>query len=107
MAADPVDGDVRRLRFSGRGGSNGDPIGYSPVRSEDMTDPAFTLTPLDIRKQELRKSLRGYDTAGGEDFQMRVAHVLERANREPPVADERGQGLTQAAARLPHAAKAA
>src|SRR6266550_4715737 len=82
MAADPLDGDVRRLRFSGRGGSNGDPIGYSPVRSEDMTDPAFTLTPLDIRKQEFRKSLRGYDTAGVEDFRMRVADVLERANRE-------------------------
>src|SRR6266567_807336 len=85
MAADPLDGDVRRLRFSGRGGSNGDPIGYSPVRSEDMTDPAFTLTPLDIRKQEFRKSLRGYDTAGVEDFQMRVADVLERANRERQV----------------------
>src|SRR6266576_1155010 len=85
MAADPLDGDVRRLRFSGRGGSNGDPIGYSPVRSEDMTDPAFTLTPLDIRKQEFRKSLRGYDTAGVEDFRMRVADVLERANREGQV----------------------
>src|SRR6266581_1619964 len=88
MAADPVDGDVRRLRVSGRGGSNGDPIGYSPVRSEDMTDPAFTLTPLDIRKQEFRKSLRGYDTAGVEDFRMRVADVLERANRERQLLDE-------------------
>src|SRR6266702_2949743 len=95
MAADPVDGDVRRLRFSGRGGSNGDPIGYSPVRSEDMTDPAFTLTPLDIRKQEFRKSLRGYDTAGVEDFQMRVADVLERANRERQVLEERVQALTE------------
>src|SRR5881396_2166676 len=95
MAADPVDGDVRRLRFSGRGGSNGDPIGYSPVRSEDMTDPAFTLTPLDIRKQEFRKSLRGYDTAGVEDFQMHVADVLERANRERQVLEERVQALTE------------
>src|SRR6266568_1003872 len=96
MAADPVDGDVRRLRFSGRGGSNGDPIGYSPVRSEDMTDPAFTLTPLDIRKQEFRKSLRGYDTAGVEDFQMRVADVLERANRERQVLREREKAMNEA-----------
>src|SRR6266487_279159 len=95
MAADPLDGDVRRLRFSGRGGSNGDPIGYSPVRSEDMTDPAFTLTPLDIRKQEFRKSLRGYDTAGVEDFRMRVADVLERANRERQVLEERVHALTE------------
>src|SRR6266516_3074667 len=96
MAADPLDGDVRRLRFSGRGGSNGDPIGYSPVRSEDMTDPAFTLTPLDIRKQEFRKSLRGYDTAGVEDFQMRVADVLERANRERQVLEEREKAMNEA-----------
>src|SRR3989475_7155661 len=81
MATDPLDGDVRRLRYSGRGGSNGDPIGYSPVRSQDMTDPAFTLTPLDIRKQEFRKTLRGYDTLGVEDFQIRVADALERAIR--------------------------
>jgi len=60
-----------------------------------MTDPAFTLTPLDIRKQEFRKSLRGYDTAGVEDFQMRVADVLERANRERQVLEERVQALTE------------
>src|SRR2546427_226301 len=91
MAADPLDGDVRRLRYSGRGGSNGDPIGYSPVRSQDMTDPAFTLTPLDIRKQEFRKTLRGYDTLGVEDFQIRVADALERAIRERQVLEERGR----------------
>src|SRR2546425_2167906 len=72
MAGDPLDGDVRRLRYGSRGGSNGDPVGYSAVRSE-MNDEAFTLTPLDIRKQEFRKSLRGYDKLGVEDFRMRVA----------------------------------
>src|SRR5437867_12759871 len=78
MAGDPLDGDVRRLRYGSRGGSNGDPVGYSAVRSE-MNDEAFTLTPLDIRKQEFRKSLRGYDKLGVEDFRMRVADALERA----------------------------
>src|SRR3989454_2353412 len=95
MATDPLDGDVRRLRYSGRGGSNGDPIGYSPVRSQDMTDPAFTLTPLDIRKQEFRKTLRGYDTLGVEDFQIRVADALERAIRERQVLEERVNALTE------------
>src|SRR2546427_7433159 len=34
MAGDALDGDVRRLRHGGRGGGNGDPLGYRPVRSE-------------------------------------------------------------------------
>jgi len=41
-----------------------------------VSDDAFNLTPLDIRKQEFRKTLRGYDTAGVEDFQVRVADAL-------------------------------
>src|SRR5438445_1940332 len=94
MAGDPLDGDVRRLRYGSRGGSNGDPVGYSAVRSE-MNDEAFTLTPLDIRKQEFRKSLRGYDKLGVEDFRMRVADALERANRERQVLEERGNALTE------------
>jgi len=34
MATDPLDGDVKRLRFSGSRGRNGDPIGLRPLRSE-------------------------------------------------------------------------
>src|SRR5437879_4140767 len=94
MAGDPLDGDVRRLRYGSRGGSNGDPVGYSAVRSE-MNDEAFTLTPLDIRKQEFRKSLRGYDTLGVEDFQVRVADALELAMRERQVLEERVSALTE------------
>src|SRR6266851_3121987 len=94
MAGDPLDGDVRRLRYGSRGGSNGDPVGYSAVRSE-MNDEAFTLTPLDIRKQEFRKTLRGYDTLGVEDFRMRVADALERAIRERQVLEERLSALTE------------
>ena len=60
-----------------------------------MTDPAFTLTPLDIRKQEFRKTLRGYETLGVEDFKIRVADVLERANRERQVLEERVNALTE------------
>src|SRR5712691_12270172 len=95
MAADPLDGDVRRLRFSGPRGSNGDPIGYRPVRTEDMNDEAFNLTPHDVRKQEFRKTLRGYDTNGVEDFRVRVADALERAIRERQVLEERVSALTE------------
>ncbi len=99
MAADPLDADVKRLRFSGSRGSNGDPIGYRPLRSEGggdaVNDDAFNLTPLDIRKQDFRKTLRGYDTLGVEDFRMRVADALERAMRERQVLEERVSALTE------------
>src|SRR5712664_3173183 len=94
MAGDPLDGRVLRLRYVSRGGSNGDPVGYRAVRSE-MKDQAFTLTPLDIRQQELRKTLRGYDMLGVEDFRMRVADALERAIRERQVLEERLSALTE------------
>lgn len=60
-----------------------------------MNDEAFNLTPHDIRKQEFRKSLRGYDTLGVDDFRMRVADALERAIRERQVLEERVAALTE------------
>src|SRR5579864_3885370 len=101
MAADPLNGDVRRLRYSGGRGSHGDPLGYRPLRSEDdVTDApqspeAFHLTPLDVRKQEFRRTLRGYDPLGVEDFRMRVADELERVIRERSVLEERVSALTE------------
>ena len=59
-----------------------------------MNDEAFNLTPHDIRKQEFRKTLRGYDTLGVDDFRMRVADALERAIRERQVFEERLAALT-------------
>src|SRR5947199_7529283 len=110
MAGDALDGDVRRLRYSGRGGGNGDPLGYRPVRAEDdgggagggagdargevgVSESAFHLTPLDVRKQEFRKSLRGYEPMGVEDFRVRVADELERILREKSVLEERVAAL--------------
>jgi len=60
-----------------------------------VNDDAFNLTPLDIRKQEFRKTLRGYDTLGVEDFRMRVAAALERAIRERQILEERVSALTE------------
>jgi DivIVA domain-containing protein len=60
-----------------------------------VNEDAFNLTPLDIRKQEFRKTLRGYDTLGVEDFQMRVADALERAIRERQILEERVSALTE------------
>jgi len=60
-----------------------------------VNDDAFNLTPLDVRKQEFRKSLRGYDTLGVDDFRARVADALERAVRERQVLEERVSALTE------------
>lgn len=60
-----------------------------------MTEDAFHLTPLDIRKQEFRRALRGYETAGVEDFRLRVADELERVIREKSVLEERLAALTE------------
>lgn len=60
-----------------------------------MTDDVFHLTPLDVRRQEFRRVLRGYETLGVEDFRMRVADELERVLREKSVLEERVAALTE------------
>jgi DivIVA domain-containing protein len=60
-----------------------------------MNDEAFNLTPHDIRKQEFRKSLRGYDTLAVDDFRARVGDALERAIRERSILEERVNALTE------------
>ena len=54
-----------------------------------MTDDVFRLTPLDLRKQEFRKVMRGFDPAEVDDFRARAADELERAVRERLSLDER------------------
>lgn len=60
-----------------------------------MSDDSFHLTPLDVRRQEFRRSLRGYEPLGVEDFRMRVADELERVSREKSVLEERVAALTE------------
>jgi DivIVA domain-containing protein len=47
-----------------------------------VTEDGFFLTPVDIRAQEFRKTLRGYDTGDVDDFRQRVADELERLLKE-------------------------
>jgi len=60
-----------------------------------VSDDGFHLTPLDVRRQEFRRSLRGYAPLGVEDFRMRVADELERVLREKSVLEERVAALTE------------
>jgi len=59
-----------------------------------VNENGFHLTPLDIRKQEFRKTLRGFEPVGVEEFRTRVADELERILRERAVLEERVIALT-------------
>lgn len=54
-----------------------------------MNDEAFRLTPADIRGQEFRRSLFGYQVAGIEEFRARIAEEMERLLRERATLEER------------------
>jgi DivIVA domain-containing protein len=60
-----------------------------------VTGDVFDLTPLDVRKQEFRRALRGYEPEAVEDFRMRVADALERVIRERALLEERLESLTE------------
>ena len=46
-----------------------------------MTDEIFHLTPLDVRRYEFGRTLRGYDPARVDQFREQVADELERLTR--------------------------
>jgi DivIVA domain-containing protein len=46
-----------------------------------MTDDAFHLTPLDVRRFEFPTTLRGYDKARVDSFRDQVAEEMERLTR--------------------------
>ena len=46
-----------------------------------MNDDLFHLTPLDVRRTEFPKVLRGYDPSAVDQFRDQVADELERLTR--------------------------
>jgi DivIVA domain-containing protein len=60
-----------------------------------MTDDVFRLTPLDLRKQEFRKVMRGFDPAEVDDFRVRAADELERVVRERLALEEKLKQLQE------------
>jgi DivIVA domain-containing protein len=46
-----------------------------------MSDEAFHLTPLDVRRYDFGRALRGYDPARVGQFRDQVAEELERLSR--------------------------
>jgi DivIVA domain-containing protein len=60
-----------------------------------MSDEMFRLTPVDVRRMEFPKGLRGYDQARVDDFRAQVADELERLTRVNQDLDSTVRSLTE------------
>src|SRR6059058_3370168 len=60
-----------------------------------MKDEIFRLTPIDVRRMEFPKGLRGYDAARVDDFREQVAEELERLTRANQELESNVRSLTE------------
>jgi DivIVA domain-containing protein len=58
-----------------------------------MIDETFHLTPLDVRRYEFGKALRGYDPERVNQFREQVAEELERLSRVNQDLDAKARGF--------------
>ena len=58
-----------------------------------MSDEAFHLTPLDVRRYEFGRALRGYDPERVDQFREQVATELERLTRLNQELDQKARTL--------------
>ncbi|HET9453601.1 MAG TPA: DivIVA domain-containing protein [Gemmatimonadaceae bacterium] len=58
-----------------------------------MNDEIFHLTPLDVRRTEFPRVLRGYDTARVDEFREQVADELERLTRVNQELEQKARGF--------------
>jgi DivIVA domain-containing protein len=56
-------------------------------------DETFHLTPLDVRRYDFGKSLRGYDPERVEQFRVQVAEELERLTRIGQELEQKAKGF--------------
>jgi len=60
-----------------------------------MIDESFHLTPLDVRRYDFGKALRGYDPQRVEQFREQVATEFERLTRQVQDLDGKLRGLQE------------
>jgi DivIVA domain-containing protein len=60
-----------------------------------MNDEMFRLTPVDVRRMEFPKTMRGYDQGRVDDFREQVANELERLTRANQDLDSTVRSLTE------------
>ena len=60
-----------------------------------MSDEAFHLTPIDIRRYDFGTALRGYDKARVDQFRDQVAAEVDRLLRLNQELDTKSKGLVE------------
>ena len=60
-----------------------------------MIDEGFHLTPLDVRRYDFGKALRGYDPQRVEQFREQVATELERLARQTQELEAKGRSFQE------------
>ena len=60
-----------------------------------MKDEIFRLTPVDVRRMEFPKAMRGYDPVRVNDFREQVADELERLTRANQELESNVRSLTE------------
>lgn len=58
-----------------------------------MTDEIFHLTPLDVRRYEFGRKVRGYDPVRVDQFREQVADELERLTRLNQELEQKARGF--------------
>src|SRR5688572_30249831 len=58
-----------------------------------MTDELFHLTPLDVRRYEFGRALRGYDPARVDQFREQVAEEMDRLIRSNQELESKARSL--------------
>src|SRR6476620_9757200 len=58
-----------------------------------MMDEAFHLTPLDVRRYDFGRALRGYDPARVDQFRDQVAEEMERLARVNQDLDQKARAF--------------
>ena len=58
-----------------------------------MSDDVFRLTPLDVRRTEFPRVLRGYEPARVDEFREQVADELERLTRVNQELEQKARGF--------------
>ncbi|MFI5310258.1 MAG: DivIVA domain-containing protein [Gemmatimonadales bacterium] len=58
-----------------------------------MSDEAFHLTPVDVRRYDFGSALRGYDKTRVDQFREQVADELERLNRVAQDLEAKAKGF--------------
>jgi DivIVA domain-containing protein len=60
-----------------------------------MSDESFRLTPVEVRRWQFKRALRGYDPIDVDGFRDQVADEMERLVRQNSELDAKSKGLVE------------